>query len=207
MDFGVGFWRIWNIRYWRYINGDRSKVNRKVVVDIDGVLANFEGAFCETFGYERRELVSLESRYPEHARKIVEFINDPFVYKALKPLQIGLDIIAFLVKKGFDIHVVTGRPFGMEGVTRRWLQQNDIQFDTLTLDTHKTGCIALLKPLVAIDDLFSVHTALLGANVPVIVVAHPWNNYKDENMRRISNLSEFIESFNDVLTNKEKKHA
>ena len=182
-------------------------MNRKIVIDCDGVLADFEGAFCETFGYERRELVSLESRCPSQARKIAKFINDPFVYKALKPIQIGLDIIAFLVKKGFDIHVVTGRPFGMEGVTRRWLQQNDIQFDTLTLDTHKTGCIALLKPLVAVDDLFSVHNTLLAFNVPVIVVAHPWNNYKEENMRRISNISEFIVSFNDVLQSKEKKYV
>ena len=180
-------------------------MNRKVVVDVDGVLADFEGAFCDVFGYERRELVSLESRYPSQTRKIVEFINDPFVYKELRPLQIGLDIVEYLNMKGFDVHVVTGRPFGMEGVTRRWLQQNLIQFDTLTLDTHKTGAIALLKPLCAVDDLFSVHKALLGHNIPTILVAHPWNNYIHENIRRINNLSEFIDNLNQIIQERNGK--
>ena len=180
-------------------------MNRKVVVDVDGVLADFEGAFCDAFGYERRELASLESRYPEHARKIVEFLNDGFVYKRLDFLQLGTEITDYLFHRGFDIHIVTGRPFGMEGITRRWLKNKLIHFNTLTLDAHKTGAIALLRPLCAIDDLFSVHTALLGANVPVILVAHPWNRYSGENLRRISNLSEFVDSFNDIIQERKEK--
>lgn len=182
-------------------------MNRKVVVDVDGVLADFEGSFCETFGYERRELVSLESRYPEHARKIVEFINDPFVYKALKPLQIGLDIINYLNELYMDIHIVTGRPFGTEGVTRRWLDTHNIKFHSLTVDKSKTGRIALLKPLFAVDDLFSVHNALLGSKVPVILVSHPWNNYKGEDLRRISNLTGFQAEFNDIMMKRREKYA
>ena len=179
-------------------------MNRKVVVDVDGVLADFEWAFCQTFGNERRELVSLQSRYPAHARKITEFINDGHVYRDLEPIRFGLEICEWLNAGGFEVAIVTARPFGFESITRDWLKQYGIEYMTFVSDVSKTGRIALMKPLVAIDDLFSVHTALLWHNIPTIIVAQPWNNYIAEDMRRVSNLSEFIASFEDVLASPAK---
>jgi 5'(3')-deoxyribonucleotidase len=173
--------------------------NRKVVVDMDGVLADFEGEFCKEFGYDKRELVSLESRYPEHARKIVEFVNDGFVYRRLKPIQLGLDIVNYLNELYMDVIIITARPYYTEPVSRQWLNKNHISFCGFYQDTSKTGRITLLKPLLAVDDLFSVHLKLLKHNIPTIVVAQPWNNYKHENMRRISNLYEFSEQFNEIM--------
>jgi hypothetical protein len=170
-----------------------------VVVDIDGVLADFEGAFCEKFGWERRELVSLESRYPSRTREINKFINDGEVYKNLKPIKLGMEIVEYLHDEGFDVHVVTGRPFGFESITRAWLNRHRVNYWSFALDTHKTGKIAQLKPLCAVDDLFSVHTALLKHNIPTILVAQPWNQYSGENLRRISNLTEFISEFEQVI--------
>lgn len=173
--------------------------NRKVAIDMDGVLADFEGEFCKEFGYDRRELVSLESRYPEHARKIVEFINDGFVYKRLKPIQLGLDIVNYLNEMYFDVLIVTARPTHTDYVSRDWLERRGVNFMSFCQDSHKTGRIATLKPLLAIDDLFSVHMSLLKHNIPTIIVAQPWNNYKGENMARVSNLSEFADAFNKVM--------
>lgn len=170
-----------------------------VVVDIDGVLADFEGAFCDEFGDERRELVSLESRYPMQARKINVFINNGFVYKNLKPLELGLEIVRYLNENDFEVSIVTARPFGLESVTRDWLSRYGVEYASFISDRSKTGQIALMKPLCAVDDLFSVHTALLGHNIPTILVAHPWNAYSGENLRRVSDISEFIASFEDVL--------
>lgn len=174
-------------------------MNRTVVVDVDGVLADFEGAFCEEFGYERRELVSLESRYPAQARKINAFLNDGFVYKNLKPLERGLEIVHYLNENGFDVNIVTARPFGLESVTRDWMKRYGVRYSSIISDRPKIGRIALIKPLCAVDDLFSVHTALLGHNIPTILVAHPWNAYSGENLRRIDNLGQFILAFEDVL--------
>ena len=179
-------------------------MNNTVVVDIDGVLADFEGAFCAEFGDERRELVSLQSRYPARARTITTFINDGFVYKDLKPILFGLEIVRYLNDGGWDVSIVTARPFGFESITRDWLKQYGVEYASFVSDVSKTGRIALMKPLVAIDDLFSVHTALLWHNIPVIVVAQPWNAYSRQNMRRVSNLSEFIASFEDVLASSAK---
>jgi len=182
-------------------------MNKKVVIDVDGVLADFESAFCNAFGHERREMVSLESRYPGKARQIYSFLNDAFVYKELQPIQLGLQIVEFVNKMGYDVHIVTGRPFGLEGVTRTWLKKYDVQFDSFTLDTSKTGAITLLSPLCAVDDLLSVHKALLWHNIPTILVAHPWNDYKAENIRRINTLDEFITSFKAIIQERKKKNV
>jgi len=174
-------------------------MNRKVVVDVDGVLADFEGAFCEQFGSERRELVSLQSRYPSKARRITEFLNDGFVYQNLKPLELGLEIVRYLNDGGWDVNIVTARPFGFESVTRDWLKRNGVEYTSFISTRPKEGQIALMKPLCAVDDLFSVYKALLGHNIPTIVVAHPWNNYIQEDMVRISDISEFICAFDEVI--------
>lgn len=174
-------------------------MNKKVVVDLDGVLADFEGAFCKKFGYDRRELVSLESRYPKQAREIDKFLNDGFVYKNLKPIQLGLDIVQYLNDYDYEVHIVTARPFGLESVTREWLKRHRVNFWSVQSNRAKTGLIASMRPLCAVDDFFSVHEALLTWNVPVILVAQPWNRYSGENLRRISNLSEFVTHFKKLL--------
>lgn len=174
-------------------------MNNKIVVDIDGVLADFEGAFCEEFGYDRRELVSLESRYPAQARKINRFLNNGFVYKNLKPLELGLEIVRYLSDNDFDVCIVTARPFGLESVTRDWLKRYGVEYTSFVSERSKTEAIVRMKPLCAVDDLFSVHTALLKHNIPTIIVAHPWNAYSGENLQRVSNIYQFIESLDDIL--------
>lgn len=170
-------------------------MNRKVVVDMDGVLADFEGAFCLEFGYDKRELVSLEARYPNKARSIVKFINDGFVYANLNPIQLGLDICEWLNDNDYDVSIVTGRPFGFDSINRDWLKRHGAKFSSYVSEIPKTGKIVNMQPLCAIDDLFSVQQALSRHNIATIIIAHPWNNYIGENMQRVSDIDQFIESF------------
>jgi len=177
-------------------------MNKKVVVDIDGVLADFEGAFCQEFGYDRRELVSLESRYPNKARAIGRFIEDLFSYQDLAPLELGMQIVDYLNRYRFDVHIVSARPWGSEIATRDWLKRHGVKFETLHVSRQKTGQIANIHPLCAVDDLFSVHTALLKHNIPTIIVANPWNRYSAESLRRIENIHEFIVSLDNIIQGK-----
>jgi hypothetical protein len=176
-------------------------MNNSVVMDIDGVLADFELAFCQTFGNMHRELVALESRYPAQARKITQFINDGYVYKDLEPIQLGLNICSWLNDNDFEVAIVTARPFGFESLTRDWLKRHSVNYTSFVRASPKEGQIALMKPLCAVDDLFSVHKALLGHNIPTIIVAHPWNRYISENMLRILDLSEFVSAFGGIMYN------
>lgn len=174
-------------------------MNKTVVMDMDGVLADFEGEFCKEFGDDHRELVSLEARYPNQAIRVHEFINDGFVYKRLQPIQLGLDIAKYLYENGFFISIVTSRPFGFDSVNRDWLKRHGVRFHSYKSDRPKAGRIAMMNPLCAVDDLYSVHTGLLGHNIPTILVAQPWNQYSGEELRRVSTLSEFISEFDCII--------
>lgn len=66
---------------------------------------------------------------------------------------------------------------------------------TISVDDNETGKIVNMQPLCAIDDLFSVQQALSRHNIATIIIAHPWNNYIGENMQRVSDIDQFIESF------------
>lgn len=173
-------------------------MNRRVVVDVDGVLADFERYFCKTFGWERRELAHLESRYPKQAREIVEFLNDPMTYKDLEPIQFGLSIVDYLNRAGFEVHIVTGRPFGMEQLTKLWLGRHGVKYVGFKSNVRKVGEIVSVRPLCAIDDLFTIHQALLFHNIKTLLVASPWNKYIGEDIHRVAYISQVQQYFDEL---------
>lgn len=178
-------------------------MNRNVVVDIDGVLADFEGRFVQEFGDERRELESLESRYPSRAITINSFVHDPATYKNLEPIPLGLSVVEYLTDNGWDVDVVTSRPADAEWVTRRWLKEHGVNFLSFSINPNKSGRIAELAPVCAIDDLISVARLLKRYSVPVLIMQQPWNWFFENKKRVFSNLSQFITSFNELIQEKE----
>jgi hypothetical protein len=175
-------------------------MNKNVVVDIDGVLADFEGKFVQTFGDERRELESLESRYPNRIHSIRGFVNDMNTYTYLDPIPLGLSIVDFLNDNGFDVDIVTSRPLDTEWVTRRWLKKNNVRFLSFGVYPNKIARIAELCPICAVDDLISVSRHLTRYSVPVLLMQHPWNWFYDLKNHVFSNLSQFITCFNQIIT-------
>lgn len=173
-------------------------MNRRVVVDMDGVLADFDGAFCLEFGYERRGFASLENRYPEHRREILKFINDGNVYAHLNPLQLGLDIVKWLNKNGFEVCIVTGRPFGFDSLSIGWLKRYGVKFSSYICERPKIGKIVNINPLCAVDDLFSIYKSLYGHCIPCILTAHEYNDFIGENMPRVATSDQFIQTFNEL---------
>ncbi len=173
--------------------------NRTVVLDMDGGLADFEGAFCEQYGDQNRGMVSLTNRYPQWTMGITQFIQDPFTYKELKPLRIGLEIARYLNREGWEIAVVTARPDGTDTVTRDWLRKHGVEYASYYRNNLKTGHIINLRPFCAVDDLLSVYGHLQSENIPCLVVSQPWNNTEDENVPRISTLDEFIIKFGQIV--------
>lgn len=148
----------------------------EVVLDVDGVLADFEGYFCEKFGDEHRELVGLEKRYPSQRESIMRFVNSPETYRYLDALQVGLDIAQFLSYEDVDLHIVTSRPMLTHRVTQEWLRRFHVPFTTLSTKRDKVAFIRALKPILAVDDIISVATDLHQSDIPTILVRHPWND-------------------------------
>ena len=178
-------------------------MNKNVVMDIDGVLADFNGAFVKKFGTDRQELENLESRYPNRATEIYKFVSNPATYKDLEPIPLGLSIVDFLVDNGFDVDVVTSRPLSSEWVTRRWLKKTGIRYLSFGVFPNKASQIHYLHPICAVDDLISVSRLLTRYLVPVLVFQQPWNWFYEDKSQVFSNLGQFISAFQRIRTKKD----
>lgn len=176
-------------------------MNKRVVVDIDGVLADFERDFCQAFGWEHREYANLQLRYPNKSRHILEYINDPTSYKDLEPIQFGLSIVDWLNRSGFEVHIVTGRPFGLESITKRWLDRHGVIYSGFRYNVRKVGEIVSVRPLCAIDDLFAIQQSLMFHNIKTLLVSQPWNAFIEENIQRVSYISQVQKYFNELCPN------
>lgn len=180
-------------------------MNKDIVVDVDGVLADFEGKFVQAFGEDRRELESLESRYPNLGSRINQFVNNPLTYQNLEPISLGMAIVDFLNDNGYDVNIITSRPLDTEWVTRRWLKKWGVGFLSFGVYPSKIHRIAEISPICAIDDLISVSRHLKPYKVPVLLMQHPWNWFFENKERVFSNINEFMSAFHQIITDQEKK--
>jgi hypothetical protein len=102
--------------------GREMKNKATAVLDCDGVICNFESAFCDAFGYDNRHLYKLEDRYPHlHPDLITEWVNSEDNYLNLKPIFGGILLIQQLKQRGFDVVLMTARGKHLEAVTKSWL--------------------------------------------------------------------------------------
>jgi hypothetical protein len=180
-------------------------MNRTVVVDVDGVLANFNGRFTESFGQERQELEFLESRYPNQAREITRFVNDPATYKNLRPISLGLAVVELLNEWNYDVSIITSRPIGTEWITRRWLKEHNVNYLSFGVYPSKVSKISEIRPVCAIDDMPSISRHLQTYNIPVLLMQQPWNWYFENKQRIFSNINQFMTCFEQIIAIKEKK--
>lgn len=136
-----------------------------MAVDIDGVLADFEGAFCERFGYYNRHLYSLEARHPSQATEIGRFVKDPRTYEDLVPIFGGTLFTQQAYSRGWYVLLVTSRPFSiaMRGATHEWLARYNITHNELIFAKNKKEAIsdfdhinASKKVRIVVDDSVSV---------------------------------------------------
>lgn len=170
----------------------------EVVVDIDGVLADFEGHFCEIFGSENRHVVNLQQRYPHLKSSVVSsFVQDCDTYRYLDPIQVGLDIVEWLNKQGVVVHIVSSRPVGTTRITRKWLQDFHIPYTSLTVKTNKINTIKSLAPVLVVDDIISIAEESYKVGIPGILVKQPWN--ETPFFPRVENINDFISAFDRLV--------
>ncbi len=175
-----------------------QKAKNNVVLDLDGVLADFEGAFCRKFGPAKRHFVKLELRYPMEAERIKYFVNDWKTYANLPVLQLGLDIVGYLVDNNFQIDIVSSRPSSALVGTINWLKHYQIPYVALSVNQEsKIGRIKRLKPICEVDDIGHVAECLGKERIPAFLVDQPWN--QEYYLPRIKSLNDFINLFKGVL--------
>ena len=154
-----------------------------VVFDLDGVLADFEGAFCEAFGCANRHLYNLEERYPEYADTVSEWASNPENYRELAPIFGGILFMNQTMGRGFFTVIMTSRNPSMRKVTEEWLGRFNIRPHSLVFSDHKDVDIFLISeqmqlPLVMFVDDAVRNLEAIRVDYPdeiAVAWAQPWN--------------------------------
>lgn len=146
-----------------------EKFTGVVVIDIDGIIADFEGEFCDAFGYDNRHEYDLYKRYPnpELVPVIDEFVSTSAVYQNLFPLFSGNILIRQCVEHNLYVVLMTSRPEETKNITKAWLERFGIPYNELVfakdrLDGIQNGLKTILPVLAVIDDSVTSLTPLKG---------------------------------------------
>lgn len=163
-------------------------MNKLVVFDIDGVLANYEDrlvrVLMEEFdnaALENRDKFSLEERFaerPDILKRAQELTADPNFYYSLEPDHDALQFVEDLVEEGFPVIYLSSRPKYTENFTRRWLLKYVYgQVDVWCGVSDKAYFLSDLGASVefVVEDNPSQISALKHRNFPVLVWAQKWN--------------------------------
>jgi len=135
-----------------------------IVVNIDGVLANFEQKFCQDFGSDNRDLYSLEARYPNIDPEIIkEYVLNPQNYEDLSPIFGGILFTVQAKMAGWYVLLATSRDKSLREVTLKWLSHYNVHYNEIIFAKYKPSAIRDWerwnqdKPVrVVVDDSVSV---------------------------------------------------
>lgn len=171
-----------------------------VVMDIDGVLADFEGKFCRSFRcWSSRDKINLEHRLPSKADRIKNWVANPKVYSRLNPILLGLEIAKFINSEGHDLCLVSSRPAYMSKVTVNWLKTYNVQWASLSLEAgNKYKNIENLNPVLVIDDIPEILEISRNLKSYLAIFDQPWNKFAK--FPRIFSAQSFISVWSDALS-------
>lgn len=142
----------------------KMKYRGTICCDIDGVISDFEGKFCEDFGNNNRHLYSLEGRYPEIDPELIrEYVGNPENYVDLAPIFGGLLFCRQAHLRGWYVLLMTSRDKKLREVTKSWLSKYSVVYHELMFSRNKREAVADFDALhpeypvsIVVDDSVSV---------------------------------------------------
>lgn len=141
-----------------------------IMVDIDGVLANFEESICDAFGYINRHMYNIFDRHPDVPKDLItEYIENPANYVDLEPIFGGLLFCHQARSRGWYVLLCTSRPGTkeMNDTTIRWLEKYRAEYHQLHFAQNKAKFVKQYdldnpdRPIrIVVDDSVSVLQSL-----------------------------------------------
>ena len=163
-------------------------MNSFVVFDIDGVLADFEGALVDflskKFGAEarvNRHAFMMEDRFygnEELTKEALELINYPPFYRSIEPIYPAIQFAKDLMQSGLGIMYLTSRPRGTEAFTRMWLQKHTWNYSGsmgVFFTDDKADFLTDIDVEFVVEDSPAHIQALKNAGKSVFCWSQPWN--------------------------------
>lgn len=179
---------------------------RRVGVDIDGVIYDFENALRDwcvlKYGWDRSKLVTATQwelatdwgiTRDEFVRACEESVDERFMFVHGRPINDAVRQLGRLRKARHEIHLITARDFGpnTRSNTYAWLDLWRVPYDTLTFSHSKT-----VMPIdCMIDDKPGNVEELANAGIDAYLQDRPYNR-DFEWPARVASLEEFVDQVN-----------
>lgn len=190
---------------------NNRKEQLEIALDIDGVIADFEGYACHTFGNKNRHLSSLYERYPGKETEIDNFLNNRATYYMLTPEPVGIQIAHWLMQRvnayghrqnRAQVTLLTSRPFRVYDVTKNWLKAEKVPYHKLEFSRTKVKWLEEHRPDIVVDDIIEVceGAALKVPGITPVLISHPWN--ETPFIPRIHSLAAFQSIYQQVALEK-----
>lgn len=176
--------------------------NDPVLVDMDSVLVDWDGAFMDRWlkkHPEDKDLISnrkhfeLEKNFPKEKRdEVLSTITEPGMYLAMKPLPGALEALQEMVATGIDVRIVTAPHQNCAATCAaekfQWVEQHlgADWLSRLILTRDKTHVMGS----VLIDD----KPAVRGSASPTwdhVLFSQPWNSHLSDSRKRMSSWSQW----------------
>jgi hypothetical protein len=95
----------------------------------------------------------------------------PIVFSVGSPYRMAISGLSLMRQDYHEIHFVTHRPKPAEEVTKVWLANQGISYDSLTFSADKT----VVPVDIFIEDTTKQALSLDEAGIPVVIIDRPWN--------------------------------
>lgn len=157
------------------------KTKPVMAFDLDGVIFDFEDAFCQAFGPNNRHMYDLWNRYPDVDRDLImEWVKSPSTYADLLPNFGGIAALHTAQSLGFDVLFLTSRPECTNNVTQMSLEFYSLGHIPLMFTRNKTAFIihhnqTSLHPIRILVDDCADNLIGLPSGVVGLCWEQPWN--------------------------------
>lgn len=173
----------------RHFLGDRKAgiamtvAHLKIVLDMDGVIADFCGAIIEAFGHPPKDSAGWDWNdwYPgdmELQERARAFTKNPESYRNLQPLPGARKSIRKIAQAGHPLYIVSARPKGAQEITEAWVHKylrGDIKEVHTVGTSQKVHFIEEMHPHLVVDDRPEIIKSLQELGIPVVIFDQPWN--------------------------------
>lgn len=169
----------------------------RILVDMDGVLADFEAAFLESWReqhpdklhipLEQRTTFQVTDQYPVEWRDLVgQVYCAPGFFRNLRPIEGGIEALKEMRERGWDVFICTSPLKNYENCVLEKFQWVD---EHLGRDWANRIILTRDKTLIRADILIDDKPEIEGAEKPSwehVIYSQPYNTRVTKSQRRLT---------------------